>query len=127
MSTRACYTFLDTFSRGETRSFHVYKHHDGYPYAQCHTGEEAGALVWIRDALFMHGSCRVLRLMNLRLLLLLPIKETVVVSALSIPNTLGSFPAIPLIGTWSISARMCPTFMLRSLKSIGGMPNLTTL
>ena len=37
MSTRACYTFLDTFSRGETRSFHVYKHHDGYPYAQCHT------------------------------------------------------------------------------------------
>jgi hypothetical protein len=51
MSTRACYTFLDTFSRGETRSFHVYKHHDGYPYAQCHTGEEAGALVWIRNAL----------------------------------------------------------------------------
>jgi|TARA_R100001443_G_C3335490_1_gene173303 hypothetical protein len=51
MSTRACYTFLDTFSRGETRSFHVYKHHDGYPYAQCHTGEEAGGLVWIREAL----------------------------------------------------------------------------
>ena len=51
MSTRACYTFLDTFSRGETRSFQVYKHHDGYPYAQCHTGEEAGGLVWIREAL----------------------------------------------------------------------------
>jgi|TARA_R100000149_G_scaffold65274_1_gene39241 hypothetical protein len=53
MSTRACYTFLDTFSRGETRSFHVYKHHDGYPYAQWGlTGEEAGGLVWIREALF---------------------------------------------------------------------------
>lgn len=51
MSTRACYTFLDTFTRGETRSFHVYKHYDGYPYAQSHTGEEAGGLVWIREAL----------------------------------------------------------------------------
>ncbi len=49
MSTRACYTFLDTFL-SETRSFHVFKHHDGYPYAQCHTGEEAGGLVWIRNA-----------------------------------------------------------------------------
>ena len=28
MSTRACYTFTDR--QGE---FHVYKHHDGYPYA----------------------------------------------------------------------------------------------
>ena len=50
MSTRACYTFLDTFSRGETRSFHVYKHHDGYPYAGTESSE-AGALVWIRNAL----------------------------------------------------------------------------
>ncbi len=50
MSTRACYTFLDTFSRGETRSFHVYKHHDGYPYTGTESSE-AGGLVWIRNAL----------------------------------------------------------------------------
>tara|TARA_R100001086_G_scaffold123576_1_gene63680 strand:- start:56 stop:514 length:459 start_codon:yes stop_codon:yes gene_type:complete len=50
MSTRACYTFLDTHF-GETRSFHVFKHFDGYPYTQCHTGEEAGGLIWIREAL----------------------------------------------------------------------------
>jgi len=52
MSTRACYTFTD--SQGE---FHVYKHHDGYPYAGgVHNinsfGEayEGGALVWINNA-----------------------------------------------------------------------------
>jgi len=48
MSTRACYTFTD--SQGE---FHVYKHHDGYPYTGgVHKGEsyEGGGLVWINDA-----------------------------------------------------------------------------
>ena len=44
MSTRACYTFTD--SQGD---FHVYKHHDGYPYTG---GErlEGGGLVWIENA-----------------------------------------------------------------------------
>jgi hypothetical protein len=37
MSTRACYTFKD-----ETETFHVYKHHDGYP---------SGAEKWIRNAI----------------------------------------------------------------------------
>jgi hypothetical protein len=48
MSTRACYTFTDW--QGE---FHVYKHHDGYPYAHgVHEGEnyEVGGLVWINNA-----------------------------------------------------------------------------
>lgn len=36
MSTRACYTFKD-----EHKTFHVYKHSDGYP---------SGAEKWIRDA-----------------------------------------------------------------------------
>ena len=48
MSTRAIYTFYD--SRTEV---HVYKHHDGYPYAGgVHNGEayEGGGLVWIKDA-----------------------------------------------------------------------------
>ena len=49
MSTRACYTFIDS-PFGETRSFHVYKHHDGYPYAGTESSE-AGGLVWIRNAL----------------------------------------------------------------------------
>lgn len=33
MSTRAVFSFVDslTFSAGNDRSFHVYKHHDGYP------------------------------------------------------------------------------------------------
>ena len=44
MSTRAVYTF--TGSQGD---FHVYKHHDGYPYTG---GErfEGGGLVWIENA-----------------------------------------------------------------------------
>ena len=41
MSTRACYTFKD--DRG---SVHVYKHHDGYPYASDGNSEDGG-LVWI--------------------------------------------------------------------------------
>ena len=48
MSTRACYTFTD--SQGD---FHVYKHHDGYPYTGgVHNGErfEGGGLVWIENA-----------------------------------------------------------------------------
>ena len=44
MSTRACYTFKD--DRG---SVHVYKHHDGYPYAS-DENSEAGGLVWINEA-----------------------------------------------------------------------------
>ena len=48
MSTRACYTFTD--SQGD---FHVYKHHDGYPYnGGVYNGErfEGGGLVWIENA-----------------------------------------------------------------------------
>jgi len=48
MSTRACYTFTDL--QGE---FHVYKHHDGYPFVGgVHNGEpyEGGALCWIQNA-----------------------------------------------------------------------------
>lgn len=47
MSTRAIYTF----SEGD-HSIHVYKHHDGYPYASYGKGEplEAGGLLWIKKA-----------------------------------------------------------------------------
>ena len=44
MSTRAVYTF--TGSQGD---FHVYKHHDGYPYASDGVSE-AGGLLWIKKA-----------------------------------------------------------------------------
>ncbi len=44
MSTRAVYTF--TGSQGD---FHVYKHHDGYPYASGGVSE-AGGLLWIKKA-----------------------------------------------------------------------------
>lgn len=46
MSTRAIYTF----SEGD-HSIHVYKHHDGYPYASYNSGRgEAGGLLWIKKA-----------------------------------------------------------------------------
>ena len=44
MSTRAVYTF--TGSQGD---FHVYKHHDGYPYASDGVSE-GGGLIWIKKA-----------------------------------------------------------------------------
>ena len=48
MSTRAVYTFSDE----DTAPIHVYKHHDGYPYASYGKGEplEAGGLLWIKKA-----------------------------------------------------------------------------
>jgi hypothetical protein len=45
MSTRAIYTFSDE----DTAPIHVYKHHDGYPYASYNRGE-AGGLLWIKKA-----------------------------------------------------------------------------
>ena len=45
MSTRAIYTFSDE----DTAPIHVYKHHDGYPYAPFDNGE-AGGLLWIKEA-----------------------------------------------------------------------------
>jgi len=45
MSTRAVYTFSDE----DTAPIHVYKHHDGYPYASFDNGE-AGGLLWIKKA-----------------------------------------------------------------------------
>jgi len=42
MSTRAMYTFGG--------DFHVYKHHDGYPYCKFPQGE-GGGLVWINKAI----------------------------------------------------------------------------
>ena len=51
MSTRACYTFIAPNGGGQ---YHVYKHHDGYPYnGQPQAGEgpfECGGLVWIEKA-----------------------------------------------------------------------------
>jgi len=44
MSTRAMYTFTDAGG-----DFHVYKHHDGYPYCKFPQGE-GGGLVWINNA-----------------------------------------------------------------------------
>ena len=44
MSTRAVYTF--TGSQGD---FHVYKHHDGYPYVSDGVSE-GGGLIWIKKA-----------------------------------------------------------------------------
>ena len=44
MSTRALYTFTD-----DDGDFHVYKHHDGYPYCKFPQGE-GGGLVWINNA-----------------------------------------------------------------------------
>ena len=47
MSTRAIYTFSDE----DTAPIHVYKHHDGYPYASYNSGRgEAGGLLWIKKA-----------------------------------------------------------------------------
>ena len=48
MSTRAIYTFSDK----NTAPIHVFKHHDGYPYASYGKGEplEAGGLLWIKKA-----------------------------------------------------------------------------
>ena len=47
MSTRAVYTFSDE----DTAPIHVYKHHDGYPYASYNSGRgEAGGLLWIKKA-----------------------------------------------------------------------------
>ena len=48
MSTRAIYTFSDE----DTAPIHVFKHHDGYPYASYGKGEplEAGGLLWIKKA-----------------------------------------------------------------------------
>ena len=44
MSTRALYTFTD-----DDGDFHVYKHHDGYPYYS-HAQSGHGGLVWINNA-----------------------------------------------------------------------------
>jgi|TARA_R110000824_G_scaffold128367_2_gene289193 hypothetical protein len=44
MSTRAMYTFTDAGG-----DFHVYKHHDGYPYYS-HAQSGHGGLVWINNA-----------------------------------------------------------------------------
>jgi len=44
MSTKAMYTFIDAGG-----DFHVYKHHDGYPYCKFPQGE-GGGLVWINNA-----------------------------------------------------------------------------
>ena len=51
MSTRACYTFCDP----NGSRYHVYKHHDGYPYHGQRSAidgvlSECGGLVWIENA-----------------------------------------------------------------------------
>ena len=48
MSTKAMYTFTDAGG-----DFHVYKHHDGYPYCKYHgfPQGEGGGLVWINKAI----------------------------------------------------------------------------
>ncbi len=48
MSTKAIYTFSDE----DTAPIHVFKHHDGYPYATDGVSGswESGGLFWIKDA-----------------------------------------------------------------------------
>tara|TARA_R110002020_G_C15719820_1_gene722875 strand:- start:26 stop:505 length:480 start_codon:yes stop_codon:yes gene_type:complete len=57
MSTRACYTFVEPYGIGFPSNgggqHHVYKHHDGYPYAgqlDANGLFECGGLVFIENA-----------------------------------------------------------------------------